>query len=194
MLTQLDAVNRLLGRIRERPLASLDEPMHGDARVALNVLDQVSHRVQLRGLPFNTDTNGVLPLEVDGSCPVPAGTVKVNEAVTIHSRRKAVLRGSRMYNAEDQTYTFTENVAYDLLVRVLPWAELPPIVQEYITALSEVEFAVRSQADPVAIQAAQQALPASEREFMREYILGFGPNLLDHPEVNLIAARNLWAR
>jgi hypothetical protein len=194
MLTKLEAVNRLLGRIRERPLASLDEPMHGDTLVALDVIDQVSRRVQQRGLPFNTATAGTLPLLLDGTCPVPTGTVKVNEAVTLRSRRKALLRGERMYNAEDQTYVFDEPVVYDWLVRILPWEELPPIVQEYITAMSEVEFAVRSQADPVAIQAAQQALPASEREFMREYILGFGPNLLDHPEVDLIAARNKWAR
>jgi hypothetical protein len=194
MLTKLEAVNRLLGRIRERPLASLDEPMHGDARVALNVLDQVSRRVQQRALPFNTDTNGTLPLAVDGTCPVPTGTVRVNEALTIQSRRKAVLRGTRMYNAEDQTYTFDEPVVYDLLVRILPWEDLPPIVQEYITALGEVEFAVRSQADPVAIDAAQRAIASSEREFMREYILGFAPNLLDSSDIHLIAARNLWAR
>jgi hypothetical protein len=137
-LTELEAVNSMLGFIGEAPIASLDGELITDAALARNILREASRQVQEVGWHFNTDVRFRLSPDINGFIQIPNDALRIDcPWVDI------VVRGSRIYNRETNSYTFTTYLDCEI-IRYLEWDDLPPAVRRYITAMATTMFATRA--------------------------------------------------
>lgn len=129
LATELDALNEVLGATGELPVNSLDSGLP-DAALALRMLRSVSRATQARGWWFNREKGYKLTPDVDGNITVPSAL----DLIPSRSEwgRTLVLRGTRLYDAEEQTYTFADPVTADI-VWGLGWTDLPDAAREFIT-------------------------------------------------------------
>lgn len=132
MTTELDAVNIMLGTIGESPINSLDAATGVvDAVTARSILAEVSVQVQEEGWHFNTDYEFDLTPANDGFIYVPGNAIEVDSSP--YSRDYDVaIRGNRLYDRTNKTYTFTEPLKADLTI-LLEFNELPQAARHYIT-------------------------------------------------------------
>tara|TARA_Y100000593_G_scaffold42336_2_gene81147 strand:+ start:2773 stop:3384 length:612 start_codon:yes stop_codon:yes gene_type:complete len=138
--TQLEAVNILLGAIGEAPVSSLENTQLEDVAVAQNILNETIVDVQSTGYNFNTEYNFKINPDIDGNINVPNNTVFAdvsNRGTTPHL--DVVLRGERLYDRENRTFTFTDPVDLDLIL-ILPWPDLPQPCRRYITVKAARRF------------------------------------------------------
>ena len=144
-MTELEAVNAILGDIGERPVNSLvGVSSRLDVTRAQSSLNQVSRAVQQRGWWFNRER---IELTVDGSgyYNIPANCVRVeveSGGPTTGQYSKTpylVVRGSKLYDTANQTDVFTGADTVVLIIhRLLDYEDLPSIVREYIYATASV--------------------------------------------------------
>jgi len=137
--TELEAVNVMLTSIGEQPVNTLDTPGISVVSIARAILHQTSRQVQERGLRCNTETDFPLPVDEHGNVRVPANTLKVDPT---DPTKDYVLRGDRLYDRRNRTYTFTEPVRVDLVL-FLPFEQLPQAAREYITIRAARIFQTR---------------------------------------------------
>ncbi len=138
--TELEAVNIMLSAIGEAPVSSLENSSLEDVTVAKNILNETIVDVQTVGYNFNSEYNYKLVQDTDGHINVPVNAVYVDVSNRGSSIGKdLVLRGERLYDRENQTYTFTESVYVDMTL-ILPWDELPQYARRYITIKAARRF------------------------------------------------------
>ena len=138
--TELEAVNIMLSAIGEAPVSSLENSSLEDVTVAKNILNETIVDVSTVGYNFNSEYNYKLVQDTDGHINVPANAVYVDVSNRGSSIGKdLVLRGERLYDRENQTYTFTESVYVDMTL-ILPWDELPQYARRYITIKAARRF------------------------------------------------------
>lgn len=75
--TRLSAVNAILRTVNERPVASLTPPIPVDAKIAADVLDEVSLEVMSRAWSFNTESDVELVLNGSSKYVIPSNVVRV---------------------------------------------------------------------------------------------------------------------
>lgn len=131
--TELDAVNTMLSTIGESPINSLEGAAGVvDAVIARQVLREISVQVQEEGWHFNTEKNFTLtPDAQDGSITVPGNCIQC-DATGNTEFPDVVVRGQRLYNKIDHTFTFTKPLAVDMVI-LLDFQELPQAARHYIT-------------------------------------------------------------
>jgi hypothetical protein len=141
--TELEAVNQMLAGIGESPISNLANSGIADAAIARQTLRNVSREVQSKGWHWNTDRGRTLtPSIPDGFLLVPLNTMKA-DTVGIDARVNVVLRGSKLYDVEKHTYTFTEPVKVDI-VSFLAFDELPEPARNLITLRAVRRFQMNS--------------------------------------------------
>ena len=131
--TELEAVNTMLSAIGEAPVSSLENTELEDVAVAKNILNETIVDVQTTGYNFNTEYNFKINPDTSGNINVPNNAVYCdvsNRGTT--SDKDLVLRGERLYDRENQTFTFTDAVYVDLIL-ILPWDDLPQPARRYCT-------------------------------------------------------------
>ena len=129
--TELEAVNTMLSAIGEAPVSSLENTELEDVAVAKNILNETIVDVQTTGYNFNTEYNFKINPDTSGNINVPNNAVYCdvsNRGTT--SDKDLVLRGERLYDRENQTFTFTDAVYVDLIL-ILPWDDLPQPARRY---------------------------------------------------------------
>ena len=144
LTTELDAVNLMLSAIGEAPVSSLTDPSLLDASLAKEVLNQTSIALQTRGLHCNTDLNFKLTRVVSGEINLPqspAPTLKVDSTGT-SATRDVVQRGTRLYDRDNHTFTFDEDIYVDI-VYLLAFDELPQHVRRYALTKASRRFQTR---------------------------------------------------
>lgn len=131
--TELDAVNIMLGTIKESPVTTLEDNESVDAATALSVLREISKMIQSRVWHFNTDTEVTLTRNGDGEVTLPSNCVRVDYAKG-HEQYNVdpVQRGTRLYDRKNQTYVFDADPVVDMTV-LLSFDELPEPARYYIT-------------------------------------------------------------
>ena len=113
--TELEAVNLMLSAIGEAPVSSLTDPSLLDASLAKEVLEQTSIALQTRGLHCNTDLNLKLTRDATSNeINLPTNTAKVDSTGTSVTR-DVVQRGSKLYDRDNHTFTFDEDIYVCLL-------------------------------------------------------------------------------
>lgn len=167
--TELDAVNVILSGIGEAPVNSFAE-ITTDVTVARSILYEVSKEVQLEGFHWNTEDN--YPLT-----PNDKGQITISPAlVRVHFReptdKELVIRGNRVYDRVNHTYTF--DLSTTLLCTItllLMFEELPEAARRYITVKALRVYQERVLGSQVLSQFQQQdegrtraALMADERK------------------------------
>ena len=78
LMTELEAVNIMLGAIGESPVSSLDDPSLVDVALAKSILDETNVALQTAGTHFNLEKNYPLTADTDGNINVPANCTKID--------------------------------------------------------------------------------------------------------------------
>jgi len=140
--TELEAVNLMLSAIGEAPVSSLNDPSLLDASLAKEVLDQTSVSIQTRGLHCNTDLKLKLIRDaVTNQIVLPTNTAKVDSS-DVSAHRDVVQRGTKLYDRENHTFVFDENITVDI-VYLLDFDDLPQHVRRYVMTKASRRFQTR---------------------------------------------------
>ena len=140
--TELEAVNLMLSAIGEAPVSSLTDPSLLDASLAKEVLEQTSIALQTRGLHCNTDLNLKLTRDATSNeINLPTNTAKVDSTGTSVTR-DVVQRGSKLYDRDNHTFTFDEDIYVDI-VYLLEFDDLPQHVRRYAMTKASRRFQTR---------------------------------------------------
>ena len=127
--TELSAVNTMLEVIGETPVNSLGDLLPVDAAVARNILEETARDIQSRGWNFNREYDFPLqPDAVSGDITLPANFVHAEI-----KDKDAIIRGNRLYDRENHTYTFPLKTYKADVIQILPFDELPEQARHYIT-------------------------------------------------------------
>lgn len=139
-MTELEAINTLLGVIGEAPIDRLSDISINeitDSALARRTLHEVSRDVQAEGWSWNTDGNVALQKDAQNQFPLPDNTLSAVFSPTRYPDNRYVARGNRVYQRYERRFDFgkdmTSPLLVDQLVSQLPWDELPHVAQQYIT-------------------------------------------------------------
>jgi hypothetical protein len=143
-MTKLDAVNICLSSMGEPKITTLNGAAV-DAQIASDLIDETSRSVQSRGWYWNRDTYTLSP-DVNGNIIVPSNTARVD---TINGSKAVdvVVRGGKLYNRADATFTFTEPLTLEVYV-FLDFNDIPYAGKQYITMRSARLFQQRVLGSP----------------------------------------------
>lgn len=145
MATTLDVVNDCLATLGEAPLNSLTEP-HTDRPAAQRLLARINSEVQAPGWWFNLEALTLQPTASTGYVQLPGDCLKWESGVRssdtlVRSQAKPwfVQRGTRLYDTRTNSYEINESVTGEI-VRLVPFEELPSVVNEYVAAATVLRF------------------------------------------------------
>jgi len=133
-MTELEAINVLLGNIGTSPVNSLNTG-HPDATAAEKTLNRWRERIQRRGWWFNVDYQVTLQRE-----PVTNKIPVLNVVSAELPDQTIVKRGDYLYNRVTQSYIFTEDAFAQRVIRYVVWDDLPDVAQEFALNLAGAEF------------------------------------------------------
>ena len=143
LMTELEAVNIMLGAIGESPVSSLDDPSLVDVALAKSILDETNVALQTAGTHFNLEKNYPLTADTDGNINVPANCTKI-DAVGESVDKDLVLRGTKLYDRDERTFTFAiPTTIYVDMVLLLPFEEIPQYARRYICVKAARRFQAR---------------------------------------------------
>ena len=154
MLTELQAVNEMLGTIRESPVSTLDGTLTEEAAIALQILRKTSEDVQERGWWFNTDTDVTLTRDVNGKITMSDNPLRLIPTAYDAIQAGPVLRGSVVWDSINGTDVWTRDLTGLTVIRSLGWASLPRPAANYIALRAARLLAKRVHADPATVQEA----------------------------------------
>lgn len=138
MLTTLDVVNQCLAIMGEAPLNALNED-HVYKAGAINKLNHNDAMIQSEGWWFNTENLKLRVNIADRRVYLPTD----NSTVKPHRNHAAryVQRGRTLYDLREGTDRFPDNFELDvLLVRRVPFEDLPVSVSSYIAGKTVLDF------------------------------------------------------
>ena len=130
-LTKLEAVNTMLAIIGESPVDSITDSPSVDVTLSLQILDEVSRDVQSKGWHFNLEHEVVLSPNLAGEINLASNVLRCDLEYNNTGDLNVVVRGSRLYDKKNHTYTFTADVKATV-VYGLDFTELPHSAKNYI--------------------------------------------------------------
>lgn len=136
--TELEAVNECLENIGQAPVSTIAGDLGVDAQIALNFVRKTNRQLQSQGWYWNTEDAYVLTPNGDGDILLPANTLSVNPAGNDYLRN-LVQRGSRLYDKDNFTFTFTKSVQVNLTLG-LDFTDLPETARRYIALRAARQF------------------------------------------------------
>lgn len=176
-LTELEAVNTMLGLIGEAPISSLEGELIADAALARTVLTEASRQIQEYGWHFNTDERFRLSPDINGEIQVPSDAIRIDSAWV-----DIATRGSRLYNREENTYVFSNYLECDI-VRYLAWEDLPAAVRRYIAAKATTLFATRALGSTEIVNQAKSEESSARSLFLSQELEMADYSMLDNWDV-----------
>ncbi|WP_331694584.1 phage tail protein [Pandoraea sputorum] len=139
-LSQLDVINACLDTMGESPINSIDLD-HPLVAAAINKLNTSNTLEQSRGWWFNKDLIELVPDSTTGFIYLPADQINVETAYPA-----VVARGRRLYDRTKSTYDMrpfvsgTGGVVQAIVVREIPFADLPMMAQHVVCARTALDF------------------------------------------------------
>ena len=131
-MTKLQAVNICLSSMGEPPVTTLDSAAP-DAQVISDIIDETSRSVQSNGWHWNIEKYTLSP-NINNEIVLPNNTLRV-DSIETSSDIDVVQRGLRLYNREDNTYTFTDPLKIEVFVGLV-FDDLPFAAKQYIALRS----------------------------------------------------------
>lgn len=135
MMTELQAINRMLALVGEPPVTTLTTDIP-EVLQAIDVLSLVSSEVQALGWHFNTDDSVSLAPGQDGTIAIPTDALRIDAS---EPSLDLVARGGKLYNKKTNTNLFIKPVDVDI-VRLLAFSDLPAVAQHYIALRAARRF------------------------------------------------------
>ena len=139
--TELEAVNVLLSAIGESPVNSLEDTGIVEVTMAKAVLQETLTHVLERGWHFNTEEEFPLVPDTSGNINVPANAL-MGEVSVSSAYMDVAVRGTKLYDRENHTYTFTETLYVKLTIG-LAFEDCPQAVRRYVTIVASRVFQKR---------------------------------------------------
>jgi hypothetical protein len=130
--TELEAVNQMLSAIGDSPVNQLDTATNAEARVAKQILDEVSRDVQSRGWHFNTEPDYTITRDSDNHINLPTTAVRFDIKSELYPSLDVTQRGSKMYDRKDHTFVFDQDLKGEIII-LLAFTDLPQPARAYIT-------------------------------------------------------------
>lgn len=128
-MTKLDAVNVCLSAMGEPKITSLDAA-GVDAQMASDLVDEVSLEVQGQGWHWNREVHTLSP-DINGYLVLPSNTLRV-DTVGMDQPIDVIQRGGRLYNKDDNTYVFDQDLDLEIIV-ALPYEDMPFAAKNFVT-------------------------------------------------------------
>ncbi len=180
-LTKLSVVNKMLGGLGELPVNSLSEG-HPLVPAALADLANVNTREQTKGWWFNRELVELSP-DTAGYIFLPNDALAVDP--TVHSNHY-VMRGRKLYKPYEKTvatkYKFTTPVDV-VLIREVPFEDLPTSAQNLVMAAARYEFALDRNPDTNAL--------TRLRQLYGEALVAIGQENISAADNNILQRRGL---
>lgn len=142
LTTELEAVNAMLIGIGEDPINSLDTVSTSDVAVARQLLREMSREVQSDGWDFNSEKEFPLTRALDGTITVPPNVLSIDIADSMSDRYDITVRGRKLYDKVNHTFTFPEDLKVDL-VWLLEFEDMPETARRYVALAAAERFQKR---------------------------------------------------
>lgn len=175
-ITELEAVNALLRFIGEQPVSTLDSAQVSSAYIAQRIIHDTSRVTQSSGYWFNKEADYELAVDKQGYINVPSNVLKIDPS---DRKLNYVLRGAKLYDKENHTYFFKNNVKVDL-VFFLPFEELPQTARQYITLKALKEFQISVLGSELLYQVSVQEEFAAYQALRTEDVENEDANIFNH--------------
>lgn len=153
-LSEIEAVNIMLGTISVAPVSSIDDSGSLNVSVAKQMLFDTSREVQTYQYYFNTDKEYPLKKNTDNEIPLPENVLYVSPDRDYWAY-KATPRGQKLYNGKDHNYKFDKDIKADVTF-FLKWDELPQAAKQYIAIKAARKFQLRMLPDDYTSKFSQQ--------------------------------------
>lgn len=135
MISELQAVNRMLAAIGESPVTSTTAQLP-EVIQAVDTLNMVSLEVQARDWSFNSDYEYELSPDATGQIVVPGNAIRIDAS---DPGTDLVVRDGCLYDRINKTQFFTSPVKVDIVWK-LPFTALPYPAQNYIMVRASRQF------------------------------------------------------
>lgn len=148
-VTRIEAVNRMLHDLGDRPINTLNDPTRLDVVRAINSLDQTSKMLQVQGWWFNTEKIRITP-DASGFYNLPENVSHVKHLSGgprsgVEGTPALVVRGRKLYDVNNATDVFIGEPSILLKIhRLLIFEDLPESVREYVYASGAIRFQSRA--------------------------------------------------
>lgn len=176
MLSELDVVNEMLSTLGEAPLNELDDE-HPLVPAARRIIRIASYRIQAEAWWFNQETVTLVHDPNTGEVLVPSDAIRVDPS---DRSWNLIQRGRRLYDPQNATYKINEPVPA-VLVRNVPFDDLPPSVQHVVSLTAQVEFNKSYDGDETKLSMLGGALNLARMSMHAEHIRNVDANLLLAP-------------
>jgi hypothetical protein len=175
-MTELEAINTMLVMVGEAPISSLQVSGLADVAFAKKIYDETLREVLDRGWDFNTEEQFELELDSNSEIPIPLTALRIDPPAG------SVVRGTRLYDKANHTYTYGDNATVDI-VWALPFTEIPQAARWYVTVKACRRFAAaRTQSDLIYQFTERDEIEALARLQEAECIVA-APNMLSDSDL-----------
>lgn len=139
-ITKLDGVNIVLSNIGQAPVTAL-ETLNPAAKLAEQILDEISLSTQAEGWVFNTEQDYPFTPNIDKQIVIPSNVLALD--FVSFGDKNTVQRGGKLYDKRNHTYLF-DDVVYGKVTWLFDFVDLPEVFKNYIAMRAANVFANRS--------------------------------------------------
>lgn len=177
-LTELNAVNSVLGAIGQSPVTTLDFE-NPETSFVYNLIQECSRDVQDEGWVFNRENYYPFTPNADGEILIPANILRMDVSENdIYRTSDVVKRDGKLYDKMHHTFKFKRKIHFDI-VWFFPLTDLPSVFQRYITNRASSRAATQLVSNPTLTQLLQTQ-EAQSRAACLEYECNQGDhNMMD---------------
>ena len=130
---ELPAINQILASVGQAPVTTLDQT-NPDVAIAYDTLIQVSREIQSEGWTFNTEQDYPFTPDSNDEILIPSNVLQIDISDgTGNEEMDVIRRKGKLYDKQEHSYTFTEELKCDV-VWLFDWVDLPRPIQDYITS------------------------------------------------------------
>lgn len=170
-MQRLDVVNAMLATMGAVPLNTLEDP-HAFRGACLAVLETEDRRIQAIGWWANMENLTLTPT-TDERIPLPGDFISVRTPT-----RNCVQRGRYLYDLDSGTPFFTAAVDA-VVIRRVPFADLPESLAQYIAAECVLKFQRKYDGDSTKTRDLERDASVARAEARTDHIRNRRTNLLD---------------
>ncbi|MAI53821.1 MAG: hypothetical protein CMP96_05615 [Gammaproteobacteria bacterium] len=180
-VTELSAVNSILGAIGQSPINELDFS-NPEISFIYNILKDVNRDIQDEGWIFNTEHHYTLSPDANNQIALPSNILRMDVTDGQNNRvTNVVKRGGKLYDKVEHSYKFTKDQHLDI-VWLFEFRDLPSVFQRYITLRASTRAASQLVSSPELTQMLAQQ-EAFARASCMEYECNQGDySVMGHPE------------
>ena len=146
-LTELNAVNSILGAIGQTPVQYLDLE-NPETSFVYQLLQECNRDVQDEGWVFNREDCYPLTPNSDNEIIIPANILRMDVSENdVYYTSNVVKRDGKLYDKYTHSYKFKKRIHFDI-VWFLPFSDLPSVFQRYITSRASGRAATQLVSNP----------------------------------------------